>query len=118
VLSLPAFWLRNGGVAEKKEMYVRFNNKENAEEENNGYFVIIKIISTDQLEKRWPFLQQASGQIFYDDVDCFSSASDICFMVFSRRIKPCYMFAEAIILVNRRTRVYNNNNIECGGWWI
>ncbi len=28
-----------------------------------------------------PFLQQASGQIFKDDIDGFSSISDICFMV-------------------------------------
>ncbi len=28
-----------------------------------------------------PFLQQASGQVFKDDVNGFSSTSDICFMI-------------------------------------
>jgi hypothetical protein len=29
-----------------------------------------------------PFLQQASGEIFEDDVNGFSSTADICFMVY------------------------------------
>ncbi len=40
----------------------------------------------------WLFVQQASGQIFKDDMTCFSSTSDICFMVVSfvdrRKLHP------------------------------
>jgi hypothetical protein len=53
VLSLHSLWLRNGGVAGKEEMYVRFNTEENAEEENNGYVVFIIIIPLISWEKGW-----------------------------------------------------------------
>ncbi len=46
--------------------------KGNTEEENNGY-VVFKLNSHN-------LLQQASGQIFKDYMNGFSSTSDICFM--------------------------------------
>jgi hypothetical protein len=52
-LSLAPLWFRNGGVAGKEEMYVRFNNEENAGEENNGYVVFITIIPLISWEKGW-----------------------------------------------------------------
>jgi hypothetical protein len=64
--------------------------------ENNGD-VVFNEISTDQPLNRevargeailcarpappHPFLQQASGEIFKDDVDCYSSISDIWLMI-------------------------------------
>ncbi len=48
----------------------------------------LNLISMDQLGDRveallrpHPFLRQASGQIFKDDVNAFSSISDFCFML-------------------------------------
>jgi hypothetical protein len=72
-----------------------------AEKDNNGYVVfkcnfpriILKIAGlgwdrgSHYSVSFHPFLQKASGQIFKDDVNGFSSNTDICFMTPS--LSPC-----------------------------
>jgi hypothetical protein len=67
-------------------------------DENIGYTSSLNGTSTVQLGNRlvargvrrysvsYSLTEQASGQIFKDDVNGFSSTSDICFMVVTQRV--------------------------------
>ncbi len=61
-----------------------------------------------------PFLQQASGQIFKDDVNGFSSTSDICFTTVHRRY--------CILNIRTKTLSYNRKTLlhllETNFQWI
>jgi hypothetical protein len=60
----------------------------NSEENANGYVVFkLNLLGSAGKQSGWrhslsphPFLQQASGQMYKDDVNGFSSQMDICFM--------------------------------------
>jgi len=77
----PKSWLEN-------RYQLWYNHEGNTDEEKNGY-VVFKLNIRGSWEKgkgkallrsRQPFLQQASGQIFEDDVNGFSTTTDIFFV--------------------------------------
>jgi hypothetical protein len=58
-----------------------------------------------------PFLQQASGKIFKDDVNCFSSTSDICFIV-----PNCVVGGSSIVNSQQRVAIIGSPPLLDGNW--